>query len=362
MAFIEKIKLQNFKSHTFFQKKIPSNNVVIHGNNGIGKTNLLESLSFFSNSKGMRANKLENFLQKQNKIQSEFAQAECQLKQSNYSTNISYKIYKQDDQINKNFFIDSKKSSNLQIANLVNFIWLSPHMDKIMYEEGSIKKKFIDKIISNLNRDFSKYLSDFKKLSEERIALLINSHDTKWISIVENKMATLFYLILIERRKKIKDLNLLAEKKLKLFSSFKINIFNELEKYLPDQKECIVEIEKIFFNNRSLDASIKRNTFSPNTDRVTFFNCTKNLNSELCSTGEQKSILLSIILAFGWMYKQRNIQFILLFDEISSHIDEKNMENFFIEVAKFETQAWYTGTKKNIFQVIDNKAFFIDLA
>jgi len=111
MAFIEKIKLQNFKSHTFFQKKIPSNNVVIHGNNGIGKTNLLESLSFFSNSKGMRANKLENFLQKQNNIQSEFAQAECQLKQSNYSTNISYKIYKQDDQINKNFFIDSKKSS-----------------------------------------------------------------------------------------------------------------------------------------------------------------------------------------------------------------------------------------------------------
>ena len=67
MAFIEKIKLQNFKSHTFFQKKIPSNNVVIHGNNGIGKTNLLESLSFFSNSKGMRANKLENFLQKKNK-------------------------------------------------------------------------------------------------------------------------------------------------------------------------------------------------------------------------------------------------------------------------------------------------------
>ena len=135
-----------------------------------------------------------------------------------------------------------------------------------------------------------------------------------------------------------------------------------MEKYLPDQKECITEIEKIFFNNRSLDTSIKRNTFSPNTDKVTFFNCTKNLNSELCSTGEQKSILLSIILAFAWMYKQKNIQFILLFDEISSHIDENNMENFFIEVAKFETQAWYTGTKKNIFQVIDNKAFFIDLA
>ena len=108
MAFIEKIKLQNFKSHTLFQKNISSNNIVIHGNNGIGKTNLLESLSFFSNSKGMRANKLENFLQKNNITESKFAQVECQLKQKNYSTNISYKIYKQSGQIYKNFFIDNK--------------------------------------------------------------------------------------------------------------------------------------------------------------------------------------------------------------------------------------------------------------
>ena len=69
------------------------------------------------------------------------------------------------------------------------------------------------------------------------------------------------------------------------------------------------------------------------------------------------------------MYKQRNIQFILLFDEISSHIDEKNMENFFIEVAKFETQAWYTGTKKSFFyrfslietSIFTNKNAIIDL-
>ena len=119
MAFIEKIKLQNFKSHTLFEKDIPSNNIVIHGNNGIGKTNLLESLSFFSNSKGMRTNKLENFLQKQNNIQSEFAQAECQLKQSNYSTNISYKIHKQDDQINKIFLLIVKKALTCKLP-----IWL----------------------------------------------------------------------------------------------------------------------------------------------------------------------------------------------------------------------------------------------
>ena len=86
------------------------------------------------------------------------------------------------------------------------------------------------------------------------------------------------------------------------------------------------------------------------------------MNTDLCSTGEQKSLLLSIILSCGWIYKDEYINFILLFDEISSHIDQKNIEKFFAEVAKFETQAWYTGTDKNLFQAIENKAFFIDLA
>ena len=362
MAFIEKIKLQNFKSHTLFQSIIPKNNIVIFGNNGIGKTNLLESLSFFSNSKGMRANKLDHFLQKKNNIQSRFSQVDCSLKQANYLTNITYKIFKDSNQIQKDFFIDGKKTSSNQISSLINFIWLSPHMDKIMYEEGSIKKNFIDKIISNLNINFKKNLSDFKKLSEERIALLVNNSDEKWISIIENKMAKFFYLILIERRSKIFLLNEISSNQLKLFSEFKINIMNDLKCPLNKEDVCIEEIQKILFNNRNLDASIKRNTFSPSIDRITFFDCKKNLNSELCSTGEQKSILLSIVLAFAWIYKQEGIQFILLFDEISSHIDEQNMENFFSEVAKFDTQAWYTGTNKKIFQVIENKAFFIDLA
>mgnify|MGYP000318321481 CR=1 FL=1 len=362
MAFIEKIKIQNFKSHNLFQSVIPKKNIVVSGHNGIGKTNLLESLSFFSNSKGMRANKLDHFLKKNNNIQSRFSQVDCSLKQANYSTKITYKIFKDGNQIQKDFFIDDKKTSNNQISNLINFIWLSPHMDKIMYEEGNIKKNFIDKIISNLSINFKKNLSDFKKLSDERIALLTTSTDENWISIIEKKMAKFFYLILIERRSKISSLNQISTKKLKLFSEFKINITNDLEGSLNKEDRCIEEVQKIFYNNRDLDASIKRNTFGPSIDRITFFHCKKNLNSELCSTGEQKSILLSIVLAFAWIYKQEGIQFILLFDEISSHIDEQNMENFFVEVAKFDTQAWYTGTNKKIFQVIENKAFFIDLA
>ena len=362
MASVEQINIKNFKSHSSFHSNIEGSQVAVFGNNGIGKTNLLESLSFFSNSKGMRGNKLENFFQNKNEVKSKFLKVDCVLKQENYSTNISYQLVNESDQINKDFFIDNKKSSQQQINGLVNFIWLSPHMDKIMYEGLSTRKTFIDKLISNLDQNFKKNLSDFKKLSDERILLLINNGDKKWISIVEEKMSKIFYKILLERRQKILSLNSLSKNYLTTFKKFQINIENNLEEIISQEDKCVEEIIKMLFINRSLDESVKRNTFSPSIDQINFFDCNKNLNAELCSTGEQKSILLSIILAFAWTFKQKHIPFIMLFDEISSHIDEKNMVNFFNEVAKLDTQAWYTGTDKKIFQVIENKAFFIDLA
>ena len=165
-----------------------------------------------------------------------------------------------------------------------------------------------------------------------------------------------------ERRNKISIINNISKKKLNKFREFKIIISNDQELDLENENSFIEKVKKIFFEKRNLDATIKRNSYGPSIDEIFFYDENKQLNTDLCSTGEQKSLLLSIILSCGWIYKDENINFILLFDEISSHIDQKNIEKFFAEVAKFETQAWYTGTDKNLFQAIENKAFFIDLA
>ena len=71
--------------------------------------------------------------------------------------------------------------------------------------------------------------------------------------------------------------------------------------------------------------------------------------------------MLTIILANCWKLKSEEKDFILLLDEATSHIDENNFEKLFKEVSKFETQIWYTGTSKKLFQVIENKGFFIHL-
>ena len=101
--------------------------------------------------------------------------------------------------------------------------------------------------------------------------------------------------------------------------------------------------------------------FSINTDEIYILDIKNNLNVESSSTGEQKSSLLTIILANCWKLKNDNKEFILLLDEATSHIDSQNFKKLFVEVDKFNTQIWYTGTNKNMFQVIENKGFFIHL-
>jgi DNA replication and repair protein RecF len=119
--------------------------------------------------------------------------------------------------------------------------------------------------------------------------------------------------------------------------------------------------EKKYVEKREIDQITKRNSVGSQFDIFEFFNEETKLNSDLCSTGEQKKILISIILSFIWLMKSKNIKSILLFDEIASHIDGINLELFFDEISKIGMQTWYTGNDFQLFQAIENKAFFVKL-
>jgi DNA replication and repair protein RecF len=231
-----------------------------------------------------------------------------------------------------------------------------------MHEGDSIKRKFLDKIISNYNFDYKKNLNDFKKLSDERIQLLKENQDLKWISILEKKMIDELWKIFIYRRFFIKDINNIISNKLNNFLKIKLNIKNTF--YLNEnisKDDFYLFFEKKYVEKREIDQITKRNSVGSQFDIFEFFNEETKLNSDLCSTGEQKKILISIILSFIWLMKSKNIKSILLFDEIASHIDGINLELFFDEISKIGMQTWYTGNDFQLFQAIENKAFFVKL-
>jgi DNA replication and repair protein RecF len=359
MFLIKDIKLQNFRSYSFKELKTDYPVICIVGPNGSGKTNILEAISLIADKKGIRGAAIEDCIKKDSKdktiISSTFSYDD-----KDYKVDVFFEL--KEDRIKRSLNIDNNKSSLVESFKDITFVWLTPQMDRIMYEGDSVKRKFLDKIISNYNLDYKKNLITFKKLSDERIHLLKENQDLQWIDILEKKMAEELWNIFSYRRIFIKDLNDIIIKKLNNFLNIILNIKNNYD--LDDKiskEEFIKYFEKKYLEKREIDQIIKRNSVGPQFDVFEFFNKETKLNSDLCSTGEQKKILISLILGFIWLIKFQNKNSILLFDEIASHIDGKNLELFFNEIEKIGMQTWYTGTDKQLFQAIENKAFFVKL-
>ena len=359
MFLIKDIKLQNFRSYSFKELKTDYPVICIVGPNGSGKTNILEAISLIADKKGIRGAAIEDCIKKDSKdktiISSTFSYDD-----KDYKVDVFFELKK--NKIKRSLNIDNNKSSLVESFKDITFVWLTPQMDRIMHEGDSVKRKFLDKIISNYNLDYKKNLITFKKLSDERIHLLKENQDLQWIDILEKKMAEELWNIFSYRRIFIKDLNDIIIKKLNNFLNIILNIKNNYD--LDDKiskEEFIKYFEKKYLEKREIDQIIKRNSVGPQLDVFEFFNKETKLNSDLCSTGEQKKILISLILGFIWLIKFQNKNSILLFDEIASHIDGKNLELFFNEIEKIGMQTWYTGTDKQLFQAIENKAFFVKL-
>jgi DNA replication and repair protein RecF len=359
MFLIKDIKLQNFRSHSFTELQTNHHLICIVGDNGSGKTNILEAISLISDKKGLRGAALEDCVRK-NESKLTIISTTVSSDEKDYKINIS--LEPNEDKFKKKLTVDNSKLTFSEVFKDVNFIWLTPQMDKIMHEGDSIKRKFLDKIISNYNPEYKKYLSNFKKLAEERIQLLRDNQDVQWINILEKKMAEELWNIYSYRRIFIKDMNDIISKKLNNFLKIKLNIKNNYDLHKDITKEnFLIFFQKKFIEKREIDQITKRTTTGPQFDVFEFLNLESKLNSDYCSTGEQKKILISLILALIWLMKSKNIKSILLFDEIASHIDGTNLELFFNEIAKIDMQTWYTGTNVQLFQPIENKAFFVKL-
>ena len=208
---------------------------------------------------------------------------------------------------------------------------------------------------------FNKILLNLKKDIAERLNILKNSKDEKWLNLIEKKIANNIYEIFDIRRNYAANLNVIINKKLNKFKKIRIEYKNKLFSNLENKGDLKNLFLNELKNKRELDEITKRTNFSINSDEIIFYDVKNEINTDACSTGEQKSSLLTIILGNCWKLKEEDKEFILLLDEATSHIDDENFEKLFNEVDKFGTQIWYTGTSRNLFQVIENKGFFIHL-
>ena len=343
---IFKLLLNNFRNYLSKTFNFNADIIVLFGNNGAGKTNILEAISLFKKGRGLRSIDLEDMVNNEEKDSKFTIYSELENHDEIDSCATSF------DRVSNKRIFQINQSKVSSIKNFPAIIWLTPKMDSLFTDTKSIRRKFLDKIVADIDKNHSTRINDYDKLLRERILLLLQNKDEKWLEIIERRIAELGVAIAIARNETINHLNKAIRFSNSDFIKSEIQIIGQIEELAQSKKS--LEVEEFFINklksSRKLDKEVGRNLFGIHRSDFTAILLDKNIKANFCSTGEQKSILISLTLARVKINSFFNLpKAILLLDEIVSHLDKKNKNSLFKELENLEVQAFLTGTNKEIF-------------
>ena len=361
---IEKISIKNFRSHQNLTIESSETNIVLFGENGSGKTNILEAISLFSPGRGMRSAKHDEILN--TKVKDNSFEIRMLLKYSHGTVNL-HKKFINSEKKESYYLVDDERVNSNELLNYLRIIWITPSMEKVMLQSNTEKRNFFDRLIFNIEQ---KHLKNQRKLSEllkERLALIQNeSQREDWINIVENKIALLTYEVIQDRNRVISLINEKLKSISQSFSSCKIEFkyIKEIKSFLVSKDYFIKEYKNILKSKRFIDAEIGTTSINANKIHISIWkNDNIKLEAKNCSTGEQKLMLIAIIISVAKLIKENDSGKapIILIDEAMAHLDDRHKEQLLAELKEINSQVWYSGVSKELFSGINNQTVFFEV-
>lgn len=380
---IQRLTLVNFRNYKYLRLNLTAPFIVLHGENGSGKTNILEAISFFSQGRGLRNAKLSevktfDFLASQlnaptfinnngwavsmllERLGEEFSlgtAVESQIKESDY--NEVKEIERRIVQVN-----DQKLTSQNELGNYLSLIWITPQMDRLFIGGAQHRRHFLDRIVYAFDTEHAKRLSNFDNVYRQWLQVLKTNQNQQWLTSLEQQIAELGVAIAAARCEQVDKLNAFMEKNpddvfpnaiVELDGTIEKMIYEKPAVYVEDYyREAMLKMrQSILYNNT--ETGINKTDL-----RVIYKK--KNTPANLCSTGEQKSLLLSIILSQAkYLSAYRNYPPILLLDEIGAHLDDYKRNALLSKIEALQTQTWLTTTNPFEFSSIRDKAQFFEV-
>ncbi len=355
---ITKVSLINYRNHDRVDVDTDHKFILISGQNGTGKTNLLEAISLLAPGRGLRTAKFEDIVSKISSPANEWAV--CSVVNSNDDSNRIATGYSRQTSnakriIKINETVLQKQSEVLQYLKI---IWLTPQMDGIFLDSPSTRRKLIDRLSYNFYPEHATEVAKYEHYLRSRIKLLTNgSYDEIWVDNLEKSIVEAAINI---ARKRIECIDLLN----KYISELKTAFIKPILQVKGQVEDMVLEsgqddlkdvLKQHFKSNRFRDAKSKRTNFGTHTSDLKVINSQKSINANLSSTGEQKGMLISMVLAqIKAMNDLFNCTPIVLFDEVFTHLDEKRREQLAIELKDLKAQIWVTSTEPELEKVFDN--------
>lgn len=329
---VKSLKLHNFRNYLNTELNCDGHSVVIVGNNGIGKTNILEAVSLLSKGRGIRgANTSE--------IRNSSTNIDWITHYNFFDGNNLNSIGIAGKQDRKLISINGKIQSNYSLLNeLSDVVWFDPQMDYILLKGPSERLKFFDRIVSTFKEKYALYFIKYRRAKSERSKLLKeNILDDSWLNGLEDIMASCGAHISLMRFSVLQTLQKTINQDL---ANFLPKATLELVTQLPKEKnfdEVVSYYKNCLRQTRTKDSLYNRVSFGVHNDNFQIFHQQKQLASHLCSTGEQKLLLLSTVMA---SVKARHTSPILLLDDVMSHLDKQHRKAILEEILNIGCQTW----------------------
>jgi len=363
LAYFKDIDVNNYRNFSNFNLHFESGCNIILGKNGSGKTNVLEGLSLFEKGRGIRKEKIFNLINFENQ-KNEFV---IKSTLNNNNININAKVYSKEQKLKKIAINDSTNIESIRnFESLFSIIYFLPEMERLFLSSPSARRNFLDRLIFSHDKNYSITINNYKKnINERQYLLKTDRYDETWIAKLENNIVDLGLDIYKKRLSQIEILNAnLIEFSVK--SNFFYNYLFQLNDQLLEKNINILDNNELYLlelkNNRSKDFFSGGCTLGPHRSDFIGFNKKNNFNLSQLSTGQQKTIvLLLIIFQSKYLISNLNIKPIVLFDEVCSHLDDSNRELLLHLSNDLKVQTFMTGTEKDFFSFLSTKANYCNI-
>ncbi len=343
------LTLSHFRSHRRADLALDGRPIALYGPNGAGKTNLIEAISLLSPGRGLRRAATDDLIRRPESLGWKVTAQIHGHEVETWAEPGQARVVK----------IDGKTAPQLALGRIARILWLVPAMDRLWIEGADGRRHFLDRAAMSFDPAHAEAVLDYDKAMRDRNRLLKDMvRDGHWYTALEAQMARAGVLITQGRIATISALHSAQADSDTQFPAATLTLTHP-EANLPGSEEGLRDT---LAANRSRDLSAGRTLIGPHRADLQAIWAAKAMPARDCSTGEQKALLISLILANARaLASQTGTPPILLLDEVAAHLDATRRAALYDEICTLGAQAFLTGTGAELFTDLGPRAQYIEV-
>jgi DNA replication and repair protein RecF len=367
MACVRRLTLSNFRNYRTASLEADDRPIVLVGPNGAGKTNLIEAISFLAPGRGLRRATLEEVaFQEGDGSWAVAAEVEGALGLATLGAGVEGAL-DGDTAGQRKCRIDREPvTSASAFADHLRVVWLVPAMDSLFVGAPSERRRFLDRLALAVDAEHSSRVNALERALRSRNRLLAEPRpDPLWLDAVEHETAELAVAVAAVRAEAVSRMErVLASRQDSDFPPAELALEGWMERLLPTHPALDIEerYRAVLRENRARDAAAGRTLDGPHTTDLSVVYMRKNIAAGAASTGEQKALLIGLVLAHARLITEMTASTpVLLLDEIVAHLDPGRRAALHAELAQLGAQVWMTGADPAAFAEVADRAAMIEV-